>query len=135
MRVALTNIASGDAITDTNSQITKISNMLGGANMSEILKSVYVSREGVRYSSSSYNMYPDSVTAKAVNKAFGGLENDQMYTMFRAPEVSGYKFLTWELPRTSDTAVYAELEDGTNVALILANYSGTLNTIAIYVRA
>lgn len=136
LRVALTNIASGDAITDTNSQITKISNLLGGANMSETLKSVYVSSERLRYNTTSgVNSYPDNDTAKSAYEVFG-IHPQGENSIFRAPAVSGYKFLTWELPRTTENSRYGEMKDGTNAAVILGvNYNSSLKAIAIYVRA
>lgn len=128
LRVALANIASGEAITNTNSQITKISNLVGGANMSEILKSVYVAP--VKFG---YNL-PDEATYEAVKKA---LDMEHEFTgglLFIAPSVASYKFLTWELGFTSAQCRFAELEDGRAIAFEYTAQLSGVDAIAIYVR-
>lgn len=148
LRIATTNIAFGDTINDTNSTAKKIADMIGGASVSEIFKSVYVDATiiiGKGYGSN--NQYQE-----VVEKYPSRTEYNFLYL---APVIEGYKFLMWsafpsQLSESEESRVAMDtLSDGTNY-LYVPNYdlNGTTEEVirnsrvmmrgkalAIYVKA
>lgn len=118
LRIATTNIALGDTIDDTNSTAKKIADMIGGASVSEILKSVYVNATIISNYDTKSPYY--EVVKKYPHRGSYSL-------IYLAPVIEGYKFLTWSaFPSQLSETEYARvamdtLRDGTNY-LYVPNY-------------
>lgn len=146
LRIATTNIASGDTINDTNSTSKKIADMIGGASVSEIFKSVYVNATIIDNNDS--NSPYREVLEKYPHRTLYSF-------IYLAPVIEGYKFLMWsafpsQLSETESPRVAMDtLRNGTNY-LYVPNYDLTDKTeqamfnsrvmmrgkaLAIYVKA